>query len=543
MPVFELQTPKGETYEIEAPTMESAAKSFQDAFGNVTQADLFTPERQARARVMNERPDLYGRGERTFLQGVDDRVRSVAGGVPLIGGWMDEVSAGLNTGFGTLGNYEQELAYQRERDRAQLEQRPGETITGNVAGAIVGTLAGAKGLSRAGVRTPLPRLMPKRMVAGGVVGGTAGYEEGFSRGENLEDRLERGQDSAKWGSVFGTAAPIVAKPLGWVGNRIFGEADQIAPTLDAIKATSQAKYRAADAAGVALKPETYRRILDDVFTKAADEGEYFAANHPMLKNSFDELEHWRGSAPTLQNIKQLRTKLQSAYDPTNPGQSNAMQVALNRFDDLVEGLTARDVVMGDPRRGVTALKEARQAWSRFRKAEVFENIFQNALNKQGANYNRADFIASIRQQLAAIAKDGFKRHRYFNPEERTAILRVVRGGRVENFMRWLGKYSAKSPVGVVASAATAGGAGMLIGGPPGAAIGTALGVGLTTAGTAARPIATRMGARAFRRADELTRFGGPRPRNALLQAAQDATALGLISQSGRAGDYASQRIR
>jgi hypothetical protein len=110
-------------------------------------------------------------------------------------------------------------------------------------------------------------------------------------------------------------------------------------------------------------------------------------------------------------------------------------------------------------------------------------------------------------------------------------------------MRWLGKYSAKSPVGVVASAATAGGAGMLIGGPPGAAIGTALGVGLTTAGTAARPIATRMGARAFRRADELTRFGGPRPRNALLQAAQDATALGLISQSGRAGDYASQRIR
>jgi hypothetical protein len=78
------------------------------------------------------------------------------------------------------------------------------------AGAVVGTLAGAKGLSGAGVRSPLPRAMPKRMIAGAGVGAGAGYVEGFSRGESLEDRLERGQGSAKWGAAFGGLAPVVA---------------------------------------------------------------------------------------------------------------------------------------------------------------------------------------------------------------------------------------------------------------------------------------------------------------------------------------------
>src|SRR5688500_3441632 len=100
-------------------------------------------------------------------------------------------------------------------------------------------------------------------------------------------------------------------------------------------------------------------------------------------------------------------------------------------------------------------------------------------------------VASIKRQLEAVAKDNFKHHRYFNAEERQAILQVVRGGKPENFLRWLGKYSAKSPVGVIAGAATGGGMGAMLGGPPGAVIGTGLGLGLTAAGTIAQPVATR----------------------------------------------------
>src|SRR5688572_30211187 len=109
------------------PLYDEAVKRGLIAPPNMSQADLFNPENQARARLMEERPDLYGQGERSWLQGVDDRVRGVAAQAPFIGGAMDEISAGLNTGFGFAGDYEQELALQRERDKRQWEQNPTES--------------------------------------------------------------------------------------------------------------------------------------------------------------------------------------------------------------------------------------------------------------------------------------------------------------------------------------------------------------------------------------------------------------------------------
>src|SRR6266508_3506841 len=68
------------------------------------------------------------------FQNIDNAVRSIARGVPLIGGAMDEISAGLNTGFGYAGDYGKELAYQRERDRQYDEQHPWLSSAGQIAG-------------------------------------------------------------------------------------------------------------------------------------------------------------------------------------------------------------------------------------------------------------------------------------------------------------------------------------------------------------------------------------------------------------------------
>jgi hypothetical protein len=44
------------------------------------------------------------------MMAVDDRVRQVARGVPVVGSYLDEASAGLNTLGGLVGDYDQELA-------------------------------------------------------------------------------------------------------------------------------------------------------------------------------------------------------------------------------------------------------------------------------------------------------------------------------------------------------------------------------------------------------------------------------------------------
>src|SRR5687767_13595911 len=99
MPIFELRDPNGEVYEINAPDEQTAIKAFKQSAGNVSQADLFNPDMQARATLQNDRPDLYGQGDRTWLQGVGDRARGVLAQAPLIGGFMDEARAGVRSGF------------------------------------------------------------------------------------------------------------------------------------------------------------------------------------------------------------------------------------------------------------------------------------------------------------------------------------------------------------------------------------------------------------------------------------------------------------
>jgi hypothetical protein len=196
------------------PLYDEAVKRGLIAQPNTSQADLFNPEHQARATLMKQRPDLYGQGERTWMQGVDDRVRGVAAQAPIVGGFMDEISAGLNTGFGLAGDYDQALALERERDARQWEQNPTESKIG----AGVGLVAGTVGAARA-IPLKLPRTMRGKLLAGTGVGAGTGFIEGFSRGENIEDRLEQGKDSATWGAYLGFGAPIVARGAGYTYGR------------------------------------------------------------------------------------------------------------------------------------------------------------------------------------------------------------------------------------------------------------------------------------------------------------------------------------
>ena len=66
----------------------------------------------------------------------------------VVGPYLDEVRAGLNTGFGLVGDYGQELAYQRARDRIFEAERPKEATALQVAGSV----AGGGAALRAGAR-------------------------------------------------------------------------------------------------------------------------------------------------------------------------------------------------------------------------------------------------------------------------------------------------------------------------------------------------------------------------------------------------------
>lgn len=159
--------------------------------------------------------DAYVRKEQEqggFGLAVDDTVRSLARGVPVVGGLVDEASAGISSLMG--GDYNEALDYQRARDRYMDNNAPVLSTGLQVAGGIAGSIAGARALGL-GTGAALPgstRLMPtipQALKLGGI-GSVVGGADMYGRGEGgVENRAINAGVGAAFGGVLGTAAPYV----------------------------------------------------------------------------------------------------------------------------------------------------------------------------------------------------------------------------------------------------------------------------------------------------------------------------------------------
>jgi len=392
---------------------------------------------------------------------------------------------------------------------------------------------GMEGLVRRGGQFAPGVLMGPGAMApkvGAWAGSTLGSEGGKRLGDAVSPKAAPYLEFA--GALLGGAGGLKAVESS-AKSAATKAAIEAVPKTQQIEQTANQLFKQADDIGLAVKPEGYADMIDDVFRAAGDDG-FFAANHPKLANAFKELESWRGSPMTLDQLKQIRRNIKSAYTATEPDQNRVMNAALNKFDDYMENLRPDQVISGDTRAATILLKEANPTWAKFRKAELFDNLTQNAKNAVGANYTEAGFQTAIRQQLRSIAKDNFKRFKYLKPAEREQILQVINGGKVENFLRRWGGFSLLSQTGGIKSSG-AGYLASLIGGP---AAGATVGGVLAGGGTVARPISTAMSKNNFNLLKATIRNGQP-------LAVQNAKSL-LGSQvpiQGLLGFNAAQQVR
>ena len=153
--------------------------------------------------------------ERPVAMAVDNRVRQIARGIPIIGRSLDEASAGIAALTG--GNYDKRLDYERARDRAFEASNPKEAMALQIGGGVASGVAAA------------PALAP--MIAGATRGGTilkggltglgVGAMDGFAGGE--DGALNRAEQAAIGGAIgagVGAAAPVVASGLSTGARRV-----------------------------------------------------------------------------------------------------------------------------------------------------------------------------------------------------------------------------------------------------------------------------------------------------------------------------------
>lgn len=516
MPTYQIQAPDGKTYRIEGP---DGATDEQVRAEVIRQNPHLAEGRRQRdplltARLRGENPERYdpnfkyqkpslfgaiGRAAmRSPVVAADAILSAGRGGAAMVAGGL----AGAATApLGLIPGLEGVGARNLERVSDFIGGQPFTESGRDVMGAIgyipgkvdqatdwVGQKASdvtGSPLVGAGVKTGLnaiPMLLSRVAVRGRVpADGNAGpVRPGrpVAAGE-AEARVSAAPQAGRGGGL---------EPVSRAASR------QAAPSIEDLRAAKEAAYKAADESGVVVSEAALNRLKVNLYkaTKGGNEKLYPAATS-ALQHILE-----RSGPKTLTQLEELRKVANDAKMSSNKADARLGGILVRVIDDFEDGISPKDLVGGDAAKA-TAFKEARALNSRLAKAETLDDIFKSARRAVGANYSVAGMETALRQKFRQLA-DNKKRIRGFSAEERAAIDRFIDGGKMDNFLRKVGKFA---PDGVISGW-----------GAIGAAMVNPALAAIPAVGTVAKAVSARRGVSAANKISELVR-GEPLPRNRL----------------------------
>jgi hypothetical protein len=149
--------------------------------------------------------------------------RAAAQGVSF--GTADEIEAGVRTGGGVIGNYDETLSSVRDGNKQFHEAHPVASTVAEIAGGIALPGAGGVKLAARGAEA-LGGGIAARAASRATVGGVEGAAYGFGTGEGgFDQRVDHAAMPAAIGAGAGVAAPAVAAVIAPAAGAIRRGAD------------------------------------------------------------------------------------------------------------------------------------------------------------------------------------------------------------------------------------------------------------------------------------------------------------------------------
>lgn len=311
-------------------------------------------------------------------------------------------------------------------------------------------------------------------IRGAVSGGAFAASQPVENTDNFY--TEKAKQVAA-GTLAGGATGAAAEAVGGV------KAPQAPATRD-LKAAAKDAYTRAEAQGAVIKQDSFQSAVQDINTAATKAG-IDVGLHPKATAVLNRFAKDAGLDPatlapdvtkgaatgpiSLEKMEILRRVANGALDSKDASERRIAHVVVDKLDDYMGSLKPEDIQAGNAPEAVAALNEARALYTRQAKSATIDRLVEKAKNAVGANYTAAGMDTALRQQFRALANNhaGFSR---FNSDEQAAILKVVRGGPVQNTLRILGKLAPNSTFPIASELAVAGSghgdiaAGMALGG-------------------------------------------------------------------------------
>jgi len=450
---YEVTIPNKGVFDVESDRELTEAQAYKYALQQSEQTTTTPPVTQEDSFPMLS----------AFKRGTDIALRAVAptaigasaggyfGGAPaaVAGGLLvpaaDVVGSVANLAMSPFTDYRlmpTSQALQNLMTKAGLTAPPEEqTSTERVASAGLETLTG--------VGTQLPALTNLATTAGTQVG----RELAAKMAVEPATQAAVGSTASMAGQgVYELTNNPIASFLTTLGTSLLGikkPQTQQAVSEEAMGKIAQQRYDALDQMGFKFKSPEFVADMKDVASNLRAEG-YTATGFPKIAGAIAELTS-STQPKDWTELQALRKIIRSAQKSTDPDEKRLGSILLDRFDNYLMKVDQTKVETGDTKVMSKTWAEARDAYSKMKKSEIFTDMLEEAkLDK--SKFTQSGAENSMATQLRQLAKNE-KRMAMFTSEERDAIRKAAQGDNAQYLLKFFGKFA---PTGVITGGATGG---------------------------------------------------------------------------------------
>jgi hypothetical protein len=202
------------------------------------------------------------------------------------------------------------------------------------------------------------------------------------------------------------------------------------------------RYDQLQRSGVQLKTDEFVDSMDKIAKGLRDEG-YTPKAFPKVAGAIEELTS-TAQPKDWTELQALRKMIRSGQKSIEPEERRMASILLDDYDNYLMTVPKEAIASGDMKNAGQLWSEARNAYSRMKKSEVFEDMLNEA-KLDRSKFTQSGEENSLAKQLRQLAKND-KKMRLFTKTEQTAIEQAAKGGNVQNLLKFFGRFAPTGPV-------------------------------------------------------------------------------------------------
>jgi len=287
-----------------------------------------------------------------------------------------------------------------------------------------------------------------------------------------------------------------------------------APSSQTLENIAADRYQTLSSSGIKLDTNAFTADMGNISKNLRAEG-YTPKAYPKVAGAIEELTS-KDQPKDWTELQALRKMIKGGQKSADSEERRISSILLDEYDNYLMNVDQSKIIAGQGKDVGSTWKEARDAYSRMKKAEVFEDILETA-KLDRSKFTMSGAENSMAQQLRNLAKND-KKMRLFTKDEQDAIRKAAEGGTVQNLLKFFGRFAPTGPVSTILPA------GVSFASP-------AIGLPMTAATAGSRVLASQMRESSIRDLINQMRLGQQPPvTGGMLRNVPVTATRGLLSQ-------------